>query len=81
MYLGEIFQQDDAPVHTATLTKTWMLANAVENLENWPLSLQNSILSSMHRVFWKKVSKKTRKLFTNFGTLAKKNVDKFRKIS
>ena len=33
MYLGETFQQDNVPVHTATLAKTWMLENAVKNLE------------------------------------------------
>ena len=34
MYLSEIFLQDNALAHTATLTKTWMLENAVKNLGN-----------------------------------------------
>ena len=36
MYLVEMFQQDNAPCHNSQVTKTWMLENGIELLENWP---------------------------------------------
>ena len=36
VYLGEIVQQDNAPVYKPAETCTWFLENGVDVLENWP---------------------------------------------